>query len=132
MHLVTQARIPLLLLGVAWGCNKPPQSACHEVDAIAAQYAGVVRTSLASETSRKVHRLPAVDPAEVRVVTDPRVCVQAGRAMAPWWGKTPRHALIVIQLGTSYAVVDENTGVDADLIYFFGPDWKSLSTAFMQ
>jgi hypothetical protein len=90
--------------------------------------------TLANEHWRRLWRLPQVKPAEVRPVTDSSVCAQASRAMAPMWGsrKADRGPLYVIQLGSAFAVIDRDTGDDADGIYYFASDWTFLSNAFAQ
>jgi hypothetical protein len=103
-------------------------------DDVSAQYVGVVRVTLADRHSRKLWRLPDVPASDVKAVTDPMVCAKAARAMAPMWGKRKSESgpLYVIQIGPAYAVIDRDTGADADGIYYFASDWTFLSNAFAQ
>jgi hypothetical protein len=45
-------------------------------------------------------------------------------------GKAGPH--YVFRIGSSFAVIDENTGMAADGIYYFGADWHPISNAFVQ
>jgi hypothetical protein len=92
------------------------------------QYLSIIRREVANDSTRKLFMLPRAEPAEINLVTDPAVCARAGLAM------TPRKVgpLYVFRIRSSYAVIDDSTGADADAIYYFGPDWDPISNALVQ
>ena len=123
-------RIPILLASAAaLGCGapRPTQSSC-KTDSVNTQYLSIIRREVANDSSRKLFMLPRAEPAEINLVTDPAVCARAGLAMTP----KKVGPLYVFRIKSSYAVIDDSTGVDADTIYYFGPDWHPISNAPVQ
>lgn len=133
-HCVTVLLLVASTFTLACGRSAATRPTCRAPDYVTAQYVGVVRVTLADEHRRRLWRLPEVKPADVRPETDPSICAQAARAMAPMWGerKSRSGPLYVIRVGSAHAVIDRDTGADADGIYYFDSDWTFLSNAFAQ
>jgi hypothetical protein len=46
--------------------------------------------------------------------------------------KRPPHKFYVFHVGASFAIGEETPEQDADILYFFDPEWHMLSTAMVQ
>jgi hypothetical protein len=46
--------------------------------------------------------------------------------------KGPPHKFYLFHVGTSFAIGVETPEQDADVLYFFDPEWRNLSTAMVQ
>jgi hypothetical protein len=98
-------------------------------------FAGVIRATIAEERSRKLFRLPKVAASEIRPAIEPGVCARAERELASMKtepSKGPSHKFYVFHVGTSFAIGEETPEQDADVIYFFDPEWRFLSNAMVQ
>lgn len=91
-------------------------------------------------TIRRILGVPLVSPAQVTLATNPAVCAQAGltldslgRALAPSQPDLPPYAapLYVIQIGSSFAILDTNGPPSTHhyLVFYFGPLWEYKSMA---
>jgi hypothetical protein len=78
---------------------------------------------------------PLVSPSEVTLATDPSICQRAGQALdsigrvfAPGQPDPPASSnpLYVVQIGSSFAVLDRNVPVPQHYYYvfYFGPLWE--------
>ena len=80
-------------------------------------------------------RLPKVAPSEIRPATEPAVCARAEKELASMKTeptKGPPHKFYVFHVGTSFAIGEETPEQDADVLYFFDPEWRFLSNAMVQ
>jgi hypothetical protein len=111
--------------GTRTGCNAP--------DGVSTHYLAVIRLTLGNTYRRMAFRLPPIGAADVHLVSDPAVCARAGQVMVQLKPKHPSlTSLYVYQIGTSYAVIDRDTGGDYDGIYFFDPTWHLSGSEFAQ
>jgi hypothetical protein len=109
----------------------PPRQACGTGGS---HFAGVIRATIAEERSRKLFRLPKVAATEVRPATERAVCARAERELASMKTEASKapHQFYVFHVGTSFAIGEETPEQDADVLYFFDPEWRFLSNAMVQ
>jgi hypothetical protein len=89
---------------------------------------------MAEERSRKLFRLPEA-ASEIRQVTDPAVCARAERelpSMSTQPTKGRPHIFYVFHVGSYFAIGEEKPEADADVLYFFDPEWRFLSNVMVQ
>jgi hypothetical protein len=112
------------------------QTTCHPNGNWADHFRGSLTTMMTPEGAslRTKFALPLVDSSQISLVSDPVVCARAGQALdslATVWAPTTHGLhpstglLFVYKVGTSYAVIYQNSGpdLDGDIIYFFGSSW---------
>ena len=120
---------------VACDSARAPQQTCGQPGTEGTQFAGVIRATIAEERSRNLYRLPKVAASKIRPATESAVCARAERALASMKtepAKGPRHKFYVFHVGTSFAIGEETPEQDADVLYFFDPEWRFLSNAMVQ
>jgi hypothetical protein len=114
---------------------RAPLQICSQPGTEGIQFAGVIRATMAEERSRILFRLPKVAASEIRPATESAVCARAERELASMRTeptKGPPHKFYGFHVGTSFAIGEETPEQDADVLYFFDPEWRFLSNAIVQ
>lgn len=120
---------------LACDSTRTPLQTCREPGVGGNQFAGVIRATVARDGSRRLFRLPKVAASEIRPATDSAVCLRAARLLASMKtepAQGPPHAFYVFHVGTSFAIGEVTPEQDADVLYFFDPEWRFLSNAMVQ
>ena len=132
-------RVLLVLLPVsallACHSTQSPREACGDLGASGAKFEGVIRATIGQEESRTLFRLPRVEPTEIRRATESSLCARGERELVSLRLEPPTgapHRFYVFHVGTSFAIGVETADQAADVLYFFDPDWRNLSTAMVQ
>ena len=119
-------------------------STCRRSYDASAHFLGTIRGTVARDDLRTTFHLPAVNPAEVHLISDPQLCADAGRALNSLaLTSAPKNAsstefsygpLLVFQIGSAYAVVYpySSNDSDCDTILFFTSGWKYSGAACSQ
>lgn len=119
------------------------QASCHAADRNSAHFIQTVKAMMDSSQSgmRAQLQLPVVAASQIVLVADTTVCARAGLAadsLVRVWNPdatfTPGpFSLYVIQVGTSYAVVDKSSppAGEFDWVFFFGPLWEYRGAVWM-
>jgi hypothetical protein len=133
--------IQLLLAGLfvaVHGVQVGAQSkTCHAADDESANVIRAVNALMKpeSEPLRTRFGVPFVSPSQIALVTDSTICARAGQALdslaGSWAPNQPQppansNPLYVVQVGSYFAVVDEN-GPPPDqsqFIFYFSPLWE--------
>jgi hypothetical protein len=118
------------------------QTTCHPNDNWADHFRGALTAMMTPQGAslRTKFALPLVDSSQVSLVSDPVICARAGQALdslGTAWAPTTHGphpstgVLYVFRVGTSYAVIFQNSGsdLDGDSIYFFGSSWAYSGVA---
>jgi hypothetical protein len=132
-------RVLILLVSASalLACDSPrsPRDTCSDPTVAGTNFEGVIRATVAQDGSRNLFRLPRVAPAEIRRATESALCARAERELAsmkPEPTKGAPHRYYVFHVGTSFAIGVVTPEQDADVLYFFDPEWHNLSTAMVQ
>ncbi len=130
-----QIGIAVLCLAALTSSDLNGQTTCRAADEDSDHFLRVLKASNNNPVLRARFSLPLVTPTQITLVSDPVVCARAGEAMialARTWvptapdGPPPTTPLYVFRVGTSYAVVNLDSGntADADFIFYFSPTWN--------
>jgi hypothetical protein len=120
---------------LACDSTRSPRETCSDPAVGETNFEGVIRATIAQERSRNLFRLPKVAATEIRRATEPALCARAERELAfmePQPKKGLPHTFYVFHVGTSFAIGEVTPEQDADVLYFFDPEWRNLSTAMVQ
>jgi len=115
--------------------TRTPRETCSDPNDEGTNFAGVIRATIAQERSRNLFRLPTIAGNEIHRATESALCARAERELASMKTKPtkgPPHKFYVFRVGTSFAIGEETPEQDADVLYFFDPEWRMLSTAMVQ
>lgn len=109
---------------------------CHGPDDFSRDLTAMVRSLMAAKNTAVRTKLgvPLVSTSSVTLASDPAVCLSAGQALdsigrvlTPGQSDPPpsSNPLYVVQIGSSFAVVDRNIPVPQHdyYVFYFGPLW---------
>jgi hypothetical protein len=120
---------------LACDSTRSPRETCSDPAAAGTNFEGVIRATIAQERSRNLFRLPKVAASEISRAPEGALCARAESELASMKReprKGPQHKFYVFHVGTSFAIGEETPEQDADVLYFFDPEWHMLSTAMVQ
>jgi hypothetical protein len=127
----------ILLAGISTPALSQSSATCHGADDFSGHLIAMAQSLMApaDSTLRSKLGMPLVSTSQVTLATDPAVCLRAGqaldsvgRAMTPGQPDPPpsSNPLYVVQIGSSFAVLDRNIPVPQHYYYvfYFGPLWE--------
>jgi hypothetical protein len=115
--------------------TRTPRETCSDPNFEGTYFAGAIRATIAQERTRNLFRLPKVAANEIHRATESALCARAETELASLKTeptKGPPHKFYVFRVGTSFAIGEETPEQDADVLYFFDPEWRMLSTGIVQ